>query len=352
VQTWFLVGLFFLLFLAVARLFMPFFTVLLWSVLLYIVFSPLYNAALSRFDLSKISGKVAQNILAVFFSIGTMIIIVVPLIFVGIQLYRQLMLLMRSAISFLNAHPNLFVTELDRLSSFIRDLTFGQVNISTDELRLQITGSIHGSFQTVLRMGTKILGNLGSFVVGLIFMMFSLFFFYIDGNYLSGLVLKAVPIRKDYAAQLITKFKDITRNLFFGYILVALMQASISFIIYSVFRVQGALVFSILTFFCAFIPMIGAGSVWLPLGVFRLISGDAVGGIIFLIVSGFFISTIDNILRPIFLKDRIKLHPFIIFFAILGGLVTFGFNGLILGPMLVILFLTVLDLFLSEHGIA
>jgi len=67
VQTWFLVGLFILLFLAVARLFMPFFTVLLWSVLLYIVFSPLYNILLRRFDLSKFSGKVAQNILAPFF---------------------------------------------------------------------------------------------------------------------------------------------------------------------------------------------------------------------------------------------------------------------------------------------
>jgi predicted PurR-regulated permease PerM len=50
-----------------------------------------------------------------------------------------------------------------------------------------------------------------------------------------------------------------------------------------------------------------------------------------------------------FLRDRIQLHPLIIFFAILGGVTAFGFNGLILGPMIVILFLTVLDLFLTEH---
>jgi predicted PurR-regulated permease PerM len=52
-----------------------------------------------------------------------------------------------------------------------------------------------------------------------------------------------------------------------------------------------------------------------------------------------------------FLKDRIQLHPLIIFFAILGGVSVFGFNGLILGPMIVILFLTMLDLFLIEHRI-
>jgi predicted PurR-regulated permease PerM len=52
-----------------------------------------------------------------------------------------------------------------------------------------------------------------------------------------------------------------------------------------------------------------------------------------------------------FLQNRIQLHPLIIFFAILGGLQMFGFNGLILGPMVVILFLTVLDLFLTEHEV-
>jgi predicted PurR-regulated permease PerM len=97
--------------------------------------------------------------------------------------------------------------------------------------------------------------------------------------------------------------------------------------------------------------MIGGGLVWLPLGLARIISGNISGGIFFLVVSGLFISMLDNILRPMFLKDRIQLHPLIIFFAILGGVSAFGFNGLILGPMVVILFLTVLDLFLTEHKI-
>jgi predicted PurR-regulated permease PerM len=97
--------------------------------------------------------------------------------------------------------------------------------------------------------------------------------------------------------------------------------------------------------------MIGGGIVWLPLGLVRILSGDVFGGILFLTVSGLFISLLDNVLRPIFLKDRIQLHPLIIFFAILGGVSVFGFNGLILGPMIVILFLTVLDMFLIEHRI-
>jgi predicted PurR-regulated permease PerM len=97
--------------------------------------------------------------------------------------------------------------------------------------------------------------------------------------------------------------------------------------------------------------MLGGALVWLPLGIVRIVSGDLVGGIIFTAVSALFISLLDNFIRPIFLQDRIQLHPLIIFFAILGGLYNFGFNGLILGPIVVILFLTVLDLFLTEHEI-
>jgi predicted PurR-regulated permease PerM len=122
-------------------------------------------------------------------------------------------------------------------------------------------------------------------------------------------------------------------------------------IIFSIFQIKGALVFAALTFICVFIPMIGGGLIWLPLGIIQIINGEVVKGVVFLIVSSLFISMLDNVLRPMFLQDRIKLHPLIIFFAILGGLSSFGFNGLILGPMIVILFLTVLDMFLTEHKI-
>jgi predicted PurR-regulated permease PerM len=97
--------------------------------------------------------------------------------------------------------------------------------------------------------------------------------------------------------------------------------------------------------------MFGATVIWIPLGIFKIAGGDIAGGIVFMVVSAVFISGIDNVLRPFFLKDRIRLHPLIILFAIFGGLASFGFNGFILGPVLVIFFLTVLDMFLTEHKI-
>jgi len=350
-QTWLFGALLLILFLAVARLFVPFFTVILWSILLYILFNPFYNALVKRLKLDTILGRIQQNLLAALFSIGTILVIIIPLVFIGIQLYRQLAALIRSAIAYLNLNPALYDREINRLSTFLTDSSSGLFTLSADQLRNQILEFLKSRVQDTVALGSQIMGSLGAFVIGLAFMSFTLYFFYMDGGYLSRILLKAVPIRKDYMAALVTKFKEITRNLFLGYILVALVQAVMSYLIFLLFRVQGALVFAIIVFFCSFIPMIGAGSVWGPIGIFRILTGDVAGGLVFLVVSGIFISTLDNLLRPLFLKDRLNLHPLIIFFAILGGLAAFGFNGLILGPMIVILFLTVLDLFLSEHGI-
>jgi predicted PurR-regulated permease PerM len=339
------------LFLVVCRLFAPFFTVLLWSTLLYVLLSPLHHRAIEKLDLRSRKGKILKNLWAVVFTLGTMVIILIPLSFVASLFSLQIIDLIRYSRDALNRRPEFLKNMLDYISGFIRDITMDQVIITGDEILRQITGVLTSGLQNLLSMSSAVARNIGGFALGIILMVFSLFFFYVDGAYLSRLVLHAIPIRKEYITALTGKFMDITRNLFLGYIMVALIQAVMAYIIFSLFQVRGTLVFAALTFICVFIPMIGGGLVWLPLGIVRIIGGNISGGIFFLITAGLFISTLDNVLRPIFLKDRIHLHPLIIFFAILGGISTFGFNGLILGPMAVILFLTVLDLFLTEHEI-
>jgi predicted PurR-regulated permease PerM len=341
-----------ILFVVVCRLFAPFFTVLLWSTLLYVILSPLHKKVTHKINFAGTRGKILKNIWAGVFALGTVIIILIPLSFITSIFTKQIMELLRYSRDILNQKPQMVRDLLNNLSQVIQDISSDQVIISGDEIQQRITGLLTSSLQAVLVMSGNIARNISSFVISIVFMIFSLFFFYVDGPYLARIVLHAIPIKKEYIGTLTGKFMDITRNLFFGYIMVALIQAVMAYIIFSIFHVKGALVFAGVTFICVFIPMIGGGLVWLPLGIIRILSGNVIGGIVFLLVSGLFISLLDNFLRPMFLKDRIQLHPLIIFFAIMGGLTAFGFNGIILGPMVVILFLTVLDLFLMEHKIS
>jgi len=210
---------------------------------------------------------------------------------------------------------------------------------------------LNTGLQKIVLLSSGVARDIGVFIMSFAFLVFCLFFFYMDGAFLARLIQNAIPIRREYVVTLVAKFKDTIKNLVLGYIIVALVQTTLAYIVFTLFHVKGALVFAALTFIAVFIPMVGGALVWLPLGIVRIVSGDIGGGIAFFAVSGAAISLLDNLLRPMFLQDRIQLHPLIIFFAIMGGLRAFGFNGIILGPMVVILFLTVLDIFLKEHHI-
>ncbi|MDR1029830.1 MAG: AI-2E family transporter [Treponema sp.] len=340
-----------LLLLVVCKLFAPFFTVLLWSTMFYVLLSPLHHRLIKRFDPKSLKGIVLKNIYSAAFAVGTVVIILIPLSFVSFQCIKQIIDLIRMVREVFYTKPDVLADLFRHVVELVRDISAGQIILTVDDIQWRILTLLSSSLQDMVHISSSLAWNVGSFFFSLVLIMFSLFFFYMDAPYLSHLVLHSIPIRKTYLSALVTKFMDITRNLFFGYIMVAFIQAIMGYIIFSIFHVKGALVFAVLTFICVFIPMIGGGLVWLPLGIIRIIGGDLWGGIIFLIVAGIFISTLDNFLRPLFLQNRIQLHPLIIFFAILGGVSAFGFNGLILGPMVVILFLTVLDLFLTEHKI-
>jgi predicted PurR-regulated permease PerM len=352
VQTIVFGALLLVLLLLVCRLFAPFFTVFLWSALLYILILPLHEKVTRKIDFSrKRLAIVKKNIVAAVFAVGTAMLLLVPISFVFFQFYRQIMELSHYTRDVLVNRPEFFSDIIENLSDIIRDLSANHVNINPDELRSHIVTFVTSGMQHIVAFSSNLAKNIGAFIISFFFLVFCLFFFYLDGPYLAHLFWNLIPIRKDYTVVIARKFKDIARNLIAGYIMVALVQTVFAYIIFSIFQVKGALVFACLTFVCVFIPMVGGSLIWLPLGIARIASGDVVGGVIFLVVSGVVISLLDNILRPIFLQNRIQLHPLIIFFAILGGLTAFGFNGLILGPMIVILFLTVLDLFLTEHNI-
>jgi predicted PurR-regulated permease PerM len=351
IQSYVLAAILVLLLIAVLRLIAPFFTPLLWAILLYILMSPLHRRLIKNLHFDTIKGKFLRNFWAAVFTLGTVFIILFPISVLATIFFRQALELGYQARNLLNERPEYLRDIFEKISGIIRDISAGPVNITADDIEHQLRVALTNELQRVVLLSGNIVKYFGTFFISMLFISFSVFFFYVDGPYLVRLVWRAVPIKNEYISALTAKFLDITRSLIFGYIIVALLQSIVAFIVYTIFGISGALVFAVATFILVFIPGIGATIVWVPLGIVRIVSGDIAGGILFMIISMVFISGVDNVLRPIFLKDRIQLHPFIIFFAILGGIFAFGFNGFILGPILVIFFLTVLDLFLLEHKI-
>jgi predicted PurR-regulated permease PerM len=344
IQDFFIFGLLILLFVCLVCMLYPFWSVILWTILLYILIRPLYRKCTGKLDQSKKGYEAKRHLFAGLFAVGTLILIITPLVFLTIQLFHQAVSFLKASEEFIRTHPDFFSSAIEKAREYAAQAGVTIPGLQADNLKDNILSILHTYSSQALDMGKSFLGQTGTFVISLLFVVFSLYFCFLDGAYLTSLVKKAIPIKPDYMKVLLSKFTDITANLFAGYILVALYQGAASFIIMSIFHVKGALLFSVLLLFASFIPLFGAALVWFPIGLVICFTVSIPAGIVFLVLSAVFVSLFDNFLRPFFLKDRIHVHPLVIFFAILGGLKLFGMNGLILGPMIVILFFTVLDL--------
>jgi predicted PurR-regulated permease PerM len=276
--------------------------------------------------------------------------VLLPVLLVASQFVSQIIVLTRSARDYILSKPDLVNNVFKKAADFVTEISGGHVAWDVGDVQSRVSVFLASSLQTFIRYSSAMARDAGTFIASLAFMVFCLYFFFLDGKYLITL-FSNIPIKKEYVHFLINKFKTTTKNLFLGYILVGFVQAVLAFIIYAIFQVKGAFVFACLTFICVYIPILGGALVWLPLGIARILTHGLSSGMLFLAVSAIVISLLDNILRPYFLEDRIKLHPFIIFLSILGGVARFGFNGIVIGPLVVIFFLTVLEMFLREHEI-
>ena len=117
-------------------------------------------------------------------------------------------------------------------------------------------------------------------------------------------------------------------------IFIGVLQASIVGFGALVCGVGDFVVVFVVTFFCSFIPVIGAGPVALALSVYQLFLGEY-GSAIVLGVLAFVAGTVDNLLRPYLVSSsEADLHPIVSLLAIIGALVTFGMPGLFLGPVI------------------
>ncbi len=345
-QNVFLFAIFALLLVAVIAILKPFFTVILWSSLLYILISPLYRKIINKMNPEKKGYKFKRALLCGSFAVGTILVIAGLLFLLGSQLISQLISFLEDAEKFIKENPTFF-TDADIVVWFKEFLHSNNITVSWLEnfdLRQQIINLIQTYSSKLFYFSRTFISGTGSFLISLAFSVFILYFFYLDGHYLASLLAKAIPIKQTHVNRIMNKFIEVIRGLFSGYILVALYQGFVAFLLMIIFRVEGAMLFSFLLMFASFIPLFGAAIIWAPIGIIMCFTGPIWKGILFLILAAITISFLDNFLRPFFLKERIKVHPLIIFFAILGGIQLFGLNGLLLGPLVIILFFTILDI--------
>lgn len=339
-------------FILMCRIFLPFAGVILWSAFLYILMSPLYIRLLKRLRPVGRFYELRRHLLAGIFALMTVIIVAGALFFLGFKLIGQISHFIEDIKAFVNGNPDFFRTSETgvKIAETVKRLSLGAVDVSNMDIKKELLSLVAKYSDTLVSLTRSLATDVSGFVMSLAFLSFSLYFFYADGVYLARVFVRAIPIETRNTRMLLKKFREVTKSLFLGFFLVAFYQAVAAFAIFNIFDVSGALLFSVLILFSSFVPIFGCALVWFPIGLSLLVARGMVPGVLFMSVCAVFISFLDNFLRPFFLHDRIKIHPLLIFFSILGGLQVFGVNGILLGPIVVILFFTIVDVMLEDES--
>ena len=157
-------------------------------------------------------------------------------------------------------------------------------------------------------------------------------------------IKRIIPMKTQYKTALFIRFEDVISAVFVNNILVAIMQGTLVGMGFWGFGIPSPIFWGAIAAFFALIPIIGPPIVWVPGVIYLFLMGNyypALGLIIF----GLIIGISDNIVRPILLKKKIEVHPFLILLSILGGLEVFGFLGIFMGPIIISLLVSVMHLY-------
>ena len=203
-----------------------------------------------------------------------------------------------------------------------------------------------------------IAGKVGSFSAGFLKNAFLIIIFYFfaqyNGEAIVSFLKRVVQMSVDESTLLARELSSVMSVVFYSIITTAMFEGVLFGVAISFMGYNG-LLFGIMYGFASLIPVVGGVLMWLPFMVYEFAVGNASNAIFIALYSILVISIIaDTFIKPIIIKeinqkllkdDDTKMNELVIFFAIIAGLATFGFWGMILGPAITAFFLTILKLF-------
>jgi predicted PurR-regulated permease PerM len=327
----------FLLILAVVSLLMvvvmwPFAQPLLWAALAAIMFQPLY-----RWMLRKMGGRrnaaASASLLVIFFAV------LVPALWLATLVVQEAL----NLVATLQQQPLDLTTSFDRVYGMLPQMAqeaidrSGWADMANVQKKLEgvLAQSAGMIASQAVSIGSGALGFLLSFSVGL----YVMFFLLRDGERIGRTVLRTIPVERSISERLAERFLGIVRATIKGSGVVGVVQGVLGGITFLIVGLESALFFGVLMTVSALVPVIGAGAVYIPVGLWLLVAGEVWQGVFVLVVGFFVISSSDNVLRPILVGRDTGIPDWIILVTTLGGISLLGFSGIVLGPLVAGLFL-------------
>ncbi|HEX5669917.1 MAG TPA: AI-2E family transporter [Sulfuricurvum sp.] len=330
-------------------LFFPFLKSFFVAFLLVTAFTPLHNLVDLKLTTIRNLRPYREVISASVMTSALFIVLFVPILFFIYYIATHPTEIMKIGYSF-QVQTMKLVAHLPPSLSWMEKIVAILVEKATEN-QAQIVSTLAVSF------GSGVLGFLGA--VGEM-MMIVIFFFFLAWyrRPLTLAIAPVIPLTRAIRQEFVKDMISTTSAGFYTLVGVAIAQGLAFGIFISFFKPYDPWLFGLMIAVTSVIPIVGTALVWIPIAINEFFNGNSVNAMIIFIYSWAMLSFfIDNIVRLIILQQinrllshgRQSINDFLIFFAIVAGLATFGFWGFILGPAIVAFMVTLLRMLRRNH---
>ena len=223
------------------------------------------------------------------------------------------------------------------------------VPIAAPDLRTAAMSQAQRLATILVSAMTGLVGGITALIVNAVISFFILFFLFRDGRKLLRRTFVLLPLRVDQVRQLFSRLNETLQAIVYGSIVMSALQGMLTGVAFWILGVSSPVLWAIVTALCALIPIVGTGFVLVPAILMLLFTGHWVKALILLAWGLVVVHPIDNVLRPYLIGEKTRLSTLFVFFALLGGLRTFGAMGVFIGPIILAAALALIG-FLREEN--
>ena len=320
------------------QIFQPFFTPITWAMVLCVVFYPVYVFTLRVVKMKEVASFITLIII--------LVVIIGPFSYISYSLVNEVTEIVAKTDTDARIMTSLLSDE--RVMNVFRKVEpYTGLEPPSEELIVESAKKLGKKIVEGLSAG---FGNVLSVAANFVIMAFTIFFFFKDGPRFFQRIRDYFPFSEQHRDRLTSQIKDMIVSTIYGGVLVAIVQGILGGVAFSLLGIQSPIFWGCSMALMSFVPVLGTSIIWLPATGSLLLQGAYGKGVALILIGVFVISMVDNILKPLIIGGRTKMPTIVIFFTVLGGIKLFGLLGLVMGPLVFALFLSVFEIFRTVEG--
>ncbi len=239
-----------------------------------------------------------------------------------------------------------FVKEPGAMTKFLEKIPFYDEIIPYRDMILEKAG------QAVGMISNLIINSLSSMTMmtvnalfSVVIMLYTMFYFLTMGNVLLEKILFYLPLAHHDETRLLHRFTSVAGATMKSTLIIGILQGSLCGFAFFLADIQGAVFWGTVMAVMSIIPAFGTAIVWGPALAILALKGEFSGVIILAVICGAVAGNLDNLLRPRLVGKDTEMHDLFVLFGTLGGIAMFGILGIIIGPIISALFITIWEIY-------